>query len=213
MPEAALVTYAVYLGLVFGLRSLLQWRATGSTGFHGVSGRPGSLEWLAGVLFVVALVLGVAAPVLVMAGVAGPVAALDYPAVNWAGAALALAGTALTLYAQGAMGESWRIGVEQSERTELVSDGPFRLVRNPFFSAMMPAAVGLAMMVPSPVAIAGLVVLTLALELQVRVVEEPYLIRSHGSAYLSYAARTGRFVPGVGRIDPGVGGTDPGAGP
>ena len=39
-----------------------------------------------------------------------------------------------------------------------------------------------------------------ALELQVRVVEEPHLLRAHGGAYASYAARVGRFVPGVGRL-------------
>jgi protein-S-isoprenylcysteine O-methyltransferase Ste14 len=43
-------------------------------------------------------------------------------------------------------------------------------------------------------------VITLALELQVRAVEEPYLIRSHGDAYRAYAARVGRFLPGIGRL-------------
>ena len=41
--------------------------------------------------------------------------------------------------------------------------------------------------------------LVTALEIQVRVVEEPYLARTHGDAYRSYAERTGRFVPGLGR--------------
>ncbi|WP_263493634.1 hypothetical protein [Streptomyces sp. PSKA30] len=31
-------------------------------------------------------------------------------------------------------------------------------------------------------------------------VEEPYLQAAHGAAYLAYAARAGRFVPGVGRL-------------
>ena len=41
-----------------------------SPGFKGISGRPGSLEWIAGVLFVVAIAVGVAAPVLDVADVA-----------------------------------------------------------------------------------------------------------------------------------------------
>jgi protein-S-isoprenylcysteine O-methyltransferase Ste14 len=39
-----------------------------------------------------------------------------------------------------------------------------------------------------------------ALEIQIRLVEEPYLERVHGDAYRRYATATGRFVPGVGRL-------------
>jgi protein-S-isoprenylcysteine O-methyltransferase Ste14 len=38
-----------------------------------------------------------------------------------------------------------------------------------------------------------------AVQLQVRSIEEPYLRRVHGVAYERYAGRVGRFVPGVGR--------------
>lgn len=200
MAEAALVLYVVYMALAFGLRSYLMWRATGSTGFKGISGSLGSPEWLAGVLFVVALAVGVAAPVLALTGTAEPIEALDAAALNWIGVALAVGGIALTLYAQLAMGESWRIGVDPSERTELVTSGPFAWVRNPIFSAMIPTGLGLALMVPNLPAIAGFVALVLALELQVRLVEEPYLLAQHGETYREYARRTGRFVPGVGRL-------------
>ena len=39
-------------------------------------------------------------------------------------------------------------------------------------------------------------------------VEEPYLLAMHGAAYAAYAARAGRFVPGIGRLPAraGVGG-------
>jgi len=200
VAEAALVLYVVYMALAFGLRSYLMWRATGSTGFKGISGSLGSPEWLAGVLFVVALAVGVAAPVLALTGTAEPIEALDAAALNWIGVALAVGGIALTLYAQLAMGESWRIGVDPSERTELVTSGPFAWVRNPIFSAMIPTGLGLALMVPNLPAIAGFVALVLALELQVRLVEEPYLLAQHGETYREYARRTGRFVPGVGRL-------------
>jgi protein-S-isoprenylcysteine O-methyltransferase Ste14 len=38
------------------------------------------------------------------------------------------------------------------------------------------------------------------IELQVRVVEEPHLLRTHGQAYEDWAREVGRFVPGVGRL-------------
>ena len=200
MDVLALILYAVYLALAFGLRTLLQVRRTGSTGFHGVGGRPGSAEWVAGVGFVVALVVGVAAPVLALLDVVEPIAALDTTGVRAVGIVLAVLGIAATVYAQVAMGASWRIGVDPQERTALVTSGPFAVVRNPIFAATLPTALGLTLLVPSWVAIVGLVGLWLALELQVRVVEEPYLLRLHGTTYADYAARVGRFVPGVGRI-------------
>jgi protein-S-isoprenylcysteine O-methyltransferase Ste14 len=45
-----------------------------------------------------------------------------------------------------------------------------------------------------------LVLAIAALELQVRRVEEPYLLGKHGAAYRSYTASVGQFIPGVGLI-------------
>ena len=199
MAWVALGSFALYLGLAFGLRTLVQLRRTGSSGFHGVSGRPGSAEWLGGVLFVVALVAGLAAPVLDLAGVLDPVGLLDADVTRAAGIAVFALGLAATLAAQFAMGDAWRIGVDPGERTELVTSGPFALVRNPIFSGMLPASLGLALMVPNAVALLGLLALLVALEIQVRLVEEPYLLSVHGERYVAYAAGVGRFVPGVGR--------------
>lgn len=200
MAVVALACFALYLLLAFGLRTLVQLRTTGSSGFKGVGGRPGSLEWTAGMLFVVALAVGAAAPALAMANVVEPIRALDETPVHAIGVALFVVGLAATLAAQMSMGASWRIGVDESERTELVTTGAFELARNPIFAAMIPASLGLALMVPSFVAIAGVVALVVALEMQVRLVEEPYLLRVHGDRYASYAARVGRFAPGVGRL-------------
>ena len=33
-----------------------------------------------------------------------------------------------------------------------------------------------------------------------RLIEEPYLLATHGSSYRNYAAVTGRFVPSIGRL-------------
>ncbi|HYG96063.1 MAG TPA: isoprenylcysteine carboxylmethyltransferase family protein, partial [Solirubrobacterales bacterium] len=147
-----------------------------------------------------ALLLGAAAPVLALLGWVEPIRSLDTSVAHVFGTILALLGIAATLYAQLAMGTSWRIGVDPGERTALVTSGPFALVRNPIFSAMLPTALGLALLVPSWVAIAGLVGLAVALELQVRVVEEPYLLQVHGRDYAEYSAGVGRFIPGIGRL-------------
>jgi protein-S-isoprenylcysteine O-methyltransferase Ste14 len=134
MAALALGAYALYMALAFGLRTAMQLRRTGSSGFEGVSGRPGSAEWWAGILFVVAIAVGLAAPVLALTGVVEPIAALDVTAVHAAGIALFAVGLAGTLAAQVAMGESWRIGVDEAATTELVTGGPFAIVRNPIFA-------------------------------------------------------------------------------
>jgi protein-S-isoprenylcysteine O-methyltransferase Ste14 len=189
---AALLLYLLYLLVVFGGRALLLRRRTGSAGWHGISGSPGSAAWWGGVLFAVALLGG-------LAGAAVGSAEPAPPALELVGLALYGLGFAGSLAAQRAMGEAWRVGVAKGERTELVASGVFRFARNPFFSALTVTAAGLTLLVANALALASLVALILAVELQVRVVEEPYLARTHGDAYRAYASRVGRFVPWAGR--------------
>jgi protein-S-isoprenylcysteine O-methyltransferase Ste14 len=178
-------------------RSLLQWRRTGSTGWRGVHGRPGSAAWWAGVMMALAVLGLVCAPVAAIVLPAGTVGPLRVTL----GAALFLSGFALTVIAQLAMGDAWRIGVQEDERTELRTHGPFAWCRNPIFTGMLLAGLGMAAWVP--LAAPAWLALRIGLELQVRVVEEPHLMRIHGARYEAYAARTGRFWPGLGR---GLGG-------
>ncbi|ADG73384.1 isoprenylcysteine carboxyl methyltransferase [Cellulomonas flavigena DSM 20109] len=193
-----LVLYLVGVVAAFGIRTWLHRRRTGSTGWRGLSGAPGSAEWWGGALFAAAIVLGAAGPALAAVGV-GPAPAALPGSVAWLGLAVAVVGFLATLAAQAGMGASWRIGVDADERTDLVTTGTFALVRNPVFTAMATALVGVVLLAPTVVTLAALACLVVAVQLQVRVVEEPYLRRAHGEAYAAYAARVGRFVPGVGR--------------
>ncbi|MFD6033582.1 methyltransferase family protein [Streptomyces griseoincarnatus] len=203
----ALALYGFWLLAAFGARAVIQRRRTGDSGFRGLSGTPGSASWWAGVLFVVALLGAAAAPIATLAGL--PVLIGHIPAVHAVGTTIAVLGVAGTLIAQRAMGASWRVGVDQEERTALVSGGPFARVRNPIFTAMAVTGLGLALMVPNVLAFAALAALVIAVELQVRVVEEPYLRATHGPAYAAYAARAGRFVPGIGRQQASAADTNP----
>lgn len=176
---ASLVALGLYMvGVIttFGVRSWIHRRKTGSTGFHGISGKPGSVEWWGGVLFVAAMVLGTAGPALALAGVVIPP---RLPGLAWVGLITAIIGFLGTLAAQSGMGASWRIGVDATERTDLVTTGLFAVVRNPIFSAMLMAMTGIVLMVPTPVSAAALACLFVAVEIQVRFVEEPYLNRTH----------------------------------
>lgn len=194
---AAIILEVTFFALAFGWRSWIQWRRTGSTGFIRPRRGASAAELLGSGGFVLALVLLVAAPIADITDL-DRIAVLDTAWAAFAGIVLGVAGIALTLVAQLGMGDSWRIGVDPAARTDLVTDGVFGSVRNPIFTAMLVATAGLALLVPNLVSAAAFVVLIAALEIQVRLVEEPYLRATHGPAYDTYRATVGRFVPRLG---------------
>jgi protein-S-isoprenylcysteine O-methyltransferase Ste14 len=189
MRTLATALVLAFFLVAFGLRSLVQWRRTGRSGFVGLREGAGRTERAAGALL---------AAVMLVAPVAPWIGRLLWPSGHALGAAIAILGIAVTLVAQLQMGDSWRIGVDSSEHTELVTTRLFSQVRNPIFSAMLLCSIGLALAAPTALALALPLLLLLAVEVQVRQVEEPYLLRTHGEAYRAWAARTGRFLPGLG---------------
>lgn len=204
----ALVLYVFVVAVTFGARTVIQRRHYGDTGwrFHRTSWTGVVAQALmvigGGLLLAASLValdagaahepLGVVPLTRTGTALAGVSAGL--------GVMLVAGGTAVTWAAQRQMGASWRIGVDASERTELVTDGLFRRVRNPIYTGMAVCFVGVALLVPTVVAAAALVTGWIGLELQVRWVEEPHLRAIHGSTYLVWASTSGRFLPGVGRL-------------
>jgi protein-S-isoprenylcysteine O-methyltransferase Ste14 len=196
----ALALLAMFGLLGFAWRAWLQRRRTGSTGFRGMNGRIGSAEWVAGLGFLIALMVTVVGPALQLSEVITPLSVLYAEWVQVIGIALAGLGIALTVWAQLDMGDSWRVGVDASETTALVQTRVFGWVRNPIYTAMLVFDFGIALLTPNFVTIIGLVLAIAALELQVRRVEEPYLLGKHGAAYRSYTASVGRFIPVVGLI-------------
>lgn len=198
MAVTALILYLVWAFLAFGWRTIDQRRRTGDSGLR-LHAQPNTAQWWAKIGFAIAILVGVAAPLAAVAGLDN-VTALDATWLHIAGIAVTLIGVLLTVAAQYSMGESWRIGVDPAERTKLVTVGAFRLVRNPIFTAMLITATGLAMIIPNVISLLGLVALFVALEVQVRLVEEPYLRTVQGDQYRAYAQAAGRFAPGIGRI-------------
>jgi protein-S-isoprenylcysteine O-methyltransferase Ste14 len=198
MAVLALSLLVVWIGLVAGVPSYLSLRRTGTIDVVA-RGQRGSPQWWARWISSLGFVFAVAAPIAELAG--WPVIALlDRTVVGVLGVVLVVVGIFTTLSAQLTMGASWRGDVDPEAQTELVTTGLFRIIRNPIFTGTAITAIGLALMVPNVLAVAMLIAFVTAWEIQVRLVEEPYLLRVHGEAYRRYAARTGRFVPWVGRL-------------
>ncbi len=99
--------------------------------------------------------MGAANPILVLADVLEPIEDLDVTALHALGFVLCAMGIAGTFLAQMAMGASWRIGVDEDERTELVTAGVFRLCRNPIYTFMLIAWIGFALLVPTWLSLAA----------------------------------------------------------
>ncbi|MGD7732786.1 methyltransferase family protein [Propionibacteriaceae bacterium G57] len=193
-----LALYAVGLLLAFGARAWWHFRRTGDWGIRRVSSTEPFLGRLGAGLFGASLAMCALGLII---GAVVPAWRLPIPNYwAWVGLAACVAGLLAVVASQLAMGTSWRVGVDPQERTELVTDGPFAWVRNPIFTAIGATLVGLALMVPNWVVLLALVLFVVGVQLQVRLVEEPHLITAHGDAYLYYARRTGRFVPGLGRL-------------
>lgn len=195
----ALALMAGYLVLAFGIRVAVALRTTGKTGISSLRAAP-PIELVGGALFFAGTILGGVNPLLAVLDAVEPWSELDTTAAHAAGFALCGIGIAGTFAAQMAMGASWRIGVDPAERTELVTGGVFSLCRNPIYTFMITAWIGFALLVPTwPMLLAGVLVIA-GIEIQVRLVEEPHLLRSHGEPYAAYAGRAGRFLPGLGRL-------------
>ena len=199
MPATAMALLTFWALTLFGLRSFVQWRKTGATGFKGFHDRVGSLPWIAGLAFLLGIVFLFVAPIAALTGWAGGELLLASRSLQITGTAIAVVGTVATLAAQFAMGDAWRIGVDASEKTQLVTTGLFAWVRNPIFTFMVISAVGFTAMVPNVWAVAGFTGSIIGIEMQVRFVEEPYLKSVHGEAYQRYLATVGRFLPRLNR--------------
>ena len=186
--------------LTLGVRVGIQLRRTGSTGLVELREGAGAADWMSGLLFLGGMATAVTSVILVLDDSLDPFESFDTAALHAVGIVLAAAGGLAVFGAQLGMGESWRIGVSDEQRTELITGGWFSICRNPIYAAMVVGWIGFALMVPTWLGFLGAVLVAAALELQVRYVEEPYLLRAHGEAYRAYASRVGRFVPGVGLL-------------
>ena len=101
------------------------------------------------------------------------------------------------LFAQYQMGSAWRIGVDPDEKTELITHGLFQYVRNPIYTGLFIGGIGFLMTSPSMILLFGLLLGYIAIELFVRKIEEPYLLRQFGTRYQDWLNSTPRYFPGL----------------
>jgi protein-S-isoprenylcysteine O-methyltransferase Ste14 len=193
-----LLLVVVWVILVSVVRGVIQYRRTGIPAMR-VGDPRGTPQWWSRVVSTVGFLLLVGAGLAQIAGLP-TIDILDRPELLMLGLVLYVLGIILTIESQATMGDAWRGDVDPEITGRLITEGPFRIVRNPTLLGSAITLVGLVLVMPTLLAVTGLVCSVLSMHIQVRRVEEPYLLRVHGEEYRVYAARTGRFLPGIGRL-------------
>ena len=116
------------------------------------------------------------------------------PWIRWSGACLGGIGVVLTYATLTSLGKNLTDTVATRNEATLITRGPYRYVRHPFYvtaAVLMLAAAALSANLL--IAVAGLVVIAL---LVLRTpLEEQKLIEKFGDDYRNYMMATGRFIP------------------
>ncbi len=116
--------------------------------------------------------------------------------VRWAGGVLGLMSAVLMYWTLTSLGRNLTDTVVTRERATLVTHGPYRWVRHPFYVTAALMMTGVSLLAASwGIALASAVVLAM-LAVRTRK-EEAMLVQRFGDAYRDYMAKTGRFFPKI----------------
>ncbi len=194
----ALTLYLAFLVFAVGGRIALHYLATGDLGIRTVKRTAPKIARFTSVLLLASFVATFVLSSLEAIGVVHP--QVDFgETANMLGAAISLGGIALMIVSQYQMGTAWRFGVDEAERTDLVTGGLYAFGRNPIYSGVFLFCTGLLVLLPHIYMLIFLATAWLSIELQVRFVEEPHLRNLHGADYEKYAEQTGRYFPRLSR--------------
>jgi protein-S-isoprenylcysteine O-methyltransferase Ste14 len=118
--------------------------------------------------------------------------------VRWAGGVLGMAAAGLMYWTLSSLGKNLTDTVVRRQGATLVTAGPYRWVRHPFYLTVGCLFLAVAVLSASwLLALCGGIALAL---LALRTPkEEQKLVEGFGNAYREYMARTGRFLPRFGR--------------
>lgn len=122
----------------------------------------------------------------------------DYPfqpLLAWLGAVLVAAELLLFYRVHKELGRNWSDSLEVRERHSLVTDGLYRYVRHPMYTAFFMWAVAQLLLLPNWIAgPAGLVGFAILFGFRVGR-EEQMMIEAFGDQYRAYMGRTARLIP------------------
>jgi protein-S-isoprenylcysteine O-methyltransferase Ste14 len=114
----------------------------------------------------------------------------------WAGAALTLAGLLFAVWARVHIGRNWSGTITVKEDHDLITSGPYGLVRHPIYTGLLLALVGFALARGEWRGIVAVAVATWAFWRKLRI-EERWMREQFGGAYEEYSRRVAALIPFV----------------
>ena len=186
----------IFFGLAMILPSYRVWKTTGVNPYK--FGKSESTHDYVGVLFRLTI-LAVALVVILFVFLPSlykylvPISYLSNPTLSIIGQILLTLTLGWVLIAQVHMQKSWRIGIDENVKTELIQTGLFKISRNPIFLGMRIMLLGLFLVLPNAATLVTLFYGELLIQIQVRL-EEEFLTRIHGEAYRAYRKQVRRWI-------------------
>jgi len=89
--------------------------------------------------------------------------------------------------------DSWRVGVLEDQKTELVTTGIYRFTRNPYFVSYFLMFAAYTVLLQNFI-LFGLSILGFLFVPKMIMKEEKYLYSVHGDAYVEYKTKVPRYV-------------------
>jgi len=121
---------------------------------------------------------------------------LDWSLFRWpaqaAGLLLGVLGDILFALSVWTMRESWRAGIAERDKTDLVTGGVYRFSRNPAFLGFDLVYLGILLMFFNPLLLASSLFAAVMLHLQI-LQEEQFLSAVFGQSYLAYQKAVRRY--------------------
>ncbi len=114
----------------------------------------------------------------------------------WSGAALTAAGLLFTVWARAHIGRNWSGIVTVKQDHELITSGPYAIVRHPIYTGLLLAFVGSALARGEWRGVLAVVIVLLALWRKLRL-EERWMSEQFGDQYAAYRQRVAALIPFV----------------
>jgi protein-S-isoprenylcysteine O-methyltransferase Ste14 len=89
--------------------------------------------------------------------------------------------------------KSWRIGIDENEKTELISNGLYKYSRNPYFLSYDLVLIGMVFCLLSPLIILPVLITIVLFHLMI-LKEEVYLENKHQENYKKYKRKVRRYL-------------------
>jgi len=190
----ALILIVLFLVLSVFLRVGIQWYRTNDFGLRAARLDAPLIEILPGIAFVLSFCVAFVVCFLGTFNRLTPLIELPI-LIRVFLFLIGLIGIAITVVSQNQMGDSWRIGVNKKETTDLKIHGLYARSRNPIYFGILLLWVGLCGTFIQPILILSAITCWVSIELIVRTTEEPYLQKVHGELFIKYVSRTNRYIP------------------